>query len=227
MTQEADSSRLVQAHTIRWFLLLFGLPLSYAVLRYHLFGGVEWSHFPLFISNKAVSLAAVFFIGMSYLVGKVVRVYEDDFPKRLILIKFCGLMGFSLALIHVASSLLLFSPVHYPKFFLETGRMTLTGELSMIFGVLSLWCLSVTALTSLPFMYDAIGADRWQRGQRLGYASLLLAAGHVFVMGVSGWLTPAGWHGGLPPISLVAFIAAAVPVLVKMLWNATPRNESS
>jgi DMSO/TMAO reductase YedYZ heme-binding membrane subunit len=116
-------------------------------------------------------------------------------------------------------SLLLISPAYYPKFFLESGKMNLTGELTMIFGVLSLWCLAVTAITSLPFIYDAVGAERWQRGQRMGYLSLSLAAGHVLVMGYSGWLTPGRWHAGLPPVSLVAFAAAMVPLLVKIFAN--------
>jgi hypothetical protein len=29
-------------------------------------------------------------------------------------------------------------------------------------------------------------------------------------MGYAGWLKPAGWHGGLPPISLVAFSVFAI-----------------
>ena len=28
-------------------------------------------------------------------------------------------------------------------------------------------------------------------------------------------LAPAGWHGGLPPISLIAVLAALVPLFVK------------
>jgi len=36
--------------------------------------------------------------------------------------------------------------------------------------------------------------------------ALLLGGLHVFFMGYSGWLVPAGWNGGLPPISLVAFL---------------------
>ena len=44
----------------------------------------------------------------------------------------------------------------------------LTGELSIVFGVLSVWCLAVTAITSLPFMYDAVGGERWQRWERMG-----------------------------------------------------------
>ena len=220
----ASESRLLQAFTVRWLVLLLGVPVSYAVVRYHVFAGVEWAHFPLFIGNKALSLAAVFFIACSYLIGKTLRVYDDEPAKRLILVKFCGLMGFSAASIHAFAALLLFSPSYYPKFFDEGGRLNLTGELSMAFGVLSLWCLAITAITSLPFMYEAVGADRWRRGQRMGYLSLTLAAGHVLVMGLSGWLAPAGWPGSLPPISLVAFIAAIIPVLIKLLWTLAPRK---
>ena len=124
-----------------------------------------------------------------------------------------------MAVIHAFMSLLLFSPQYYPKLFGHGDKLNLTGELSMVFGVIALWCLSITAITSLPFMYDAIGADRWKRGQRMGYATLALVGGHVFVMGFAGWLKPSGWHGYLPPISLVAFIAACIPLLVKILHN--------
>lgn len=223
MTAEGHNSRLVQPFTVRWFVLLFGVPLTYAIIRYHVFNQVDWSHFPLFIANKAISLAAVLFIGASYLIGKIVRVYDDEPDKRLVLIKFCGLMGFSLAALHATMAMLLFSPANYAKFFLESGRLNLTGELSMAFGVLSLWCLAITSITSLPYMYDAIGAERWQRGQRMGYLSLALAGGHTLVMGFSGWLEPSSWPGSMPPISMVAFVAAMVPLLVKLLWTATPK----
>jgi len=66
----ASESRLLQAFTVRWLVLLLGVPATYAVVRYHVFAGVEWAHFPLFIGNKALSLAAVFFIACSYLIGK-------------------------------------------------------------------------------------------------------------------------------------------------------------
>jgi len=217
MSRHEFEDRLIQAFTLRWLALLLGVPMTYAIVRYHILSGVDWSHFPLFIANKGASLAAVFFIATSYLIGKTIRVYEGNAEKRLILIKFCGLIGFSLASIHTLMSLLLLSPHYYPKFFLESGKMNLTGELSIVFGVLSLWCLAVTAITSLPFMYEAVGAERWQRGQRIGYLSLALAGAHVLVMGFSGWLAPGGWHGGLPPVSLVAFIGAAVPLLLKLV----------
>ena len=49
-----DSSRLLQAFTARWLLLLLGVPLTYSIIRYHVFKGVTWSHFPLHIANKAI-----------------------------------------------------------------------------------------------------------------------------------------------------------------------------
>ncbi len=60
-----------------------------------------------------------------------------------------------------------------------------------------------------------------------GVLLLALAAGHVLVMGLSGWLAPQGWPGFLPPISLVAFIAAVIPLLVKLflLTKPTPTRD--
>jgi hypothetical protein len=58
--------RLWQPTTGKWFAAIIGAALAYAVVRYHLAGDVEWRHFPLFILNKATSLAAVFFVASSY-----------------------------------------------------------------------------------------------------------------------------------------------------------------
>ena len=53
------ADRLRQPTTTKWFLVVFGASLAYAVIRYHFAGDVAWRHFPLFILNKATSLAAV------------------------------------------------------------------------------------------------------------------------------------------------------------------------
>ena len=67
MSRELPSDRLLQPTTGRWFAVVFGGSVAYAIARYHLAGDVEWRHFPLFILNKATSLAAVIFVGSSYL----------------------------------------------------------------------------------------------------------------------------------------------------------------
>ncbi len=220
----AKQSRLWQPVTARWFAALFGAAVAYAILRYHILGSVAWSHFPLYIFNKAVSLAAVFFVACSYLLGRVFRRHNDDPRIRLIVIKFCGLVGLSLAAIHGLMSLGLWSSQYYPAYFADDGKLILRGELAITLGIVALWALAVPGVTTLPTMAKSIGGFRWKRTQRMGYLTLALVAAHLIALGLPGWLNPAGW-GALPPISLVAFLAAVFPLVVKILRRRTVRSK--
>jgi DMSO/TMAO reductase YedYZ heme-binding membrane subunit len=213
--QGLPADRLWQPTTGKWFAVIFGASLAYAVVRYHLAGDVEWRHFPLFILNKATSLAAVVFVACSYLVGKVFRWHDHDRALRLVVIKFCGLMGFFLAGVHALFSLSLLTPAYYGKYFDEAGRLNLEGEIAMSVGVIGLFLLLGPAVTTLPMMPKALGGVRWKRNQRLGYVALLFVATHLVALGLSGWLAPGGWNAGLPPISLLALVAALIPLLVR------------
>lgn len=207
--------RLWQPTTAKWFAVVFGAALAYAIVRYHLAGDVAWRHFPLFILNKATSLAAVVFVACSYLIGKVFRWHDHNRQLRLVVIKFCGLTGFFLAAVHALFSLSLLSPAYYGKYFDADGRFNLQGELALTVGVIALFFLLSPAITTLPMMPKALGGWRWKRSQRAGYVALSLVVVHLVVLGWKGWLAPGGWHGGIPPVSLVAVIAALVPLLVK------------
>ena len=207
--------RLWQPATAKWFYVVFGGSVAYAIVRYHIAGDVEWRHFPAFILNKATSLAAVIFVASSYLVGKAIRWYDDDKRLRLVVIKFCGLMGFSLAAIHAVLALSIWTPAYFAKYFDEVGRLNLQGELAMAAGVVALFFLSSPAITTLPMMPKAIGGQRWKRAQRMGYVALILTAVHLLALGLKGWLKPQAWPAGMPSISLLAFIAAVVPLVVK------------
>ncbi len=146
------ADRLWQPTTAKWFAAVFGGALVYAIIRYHLAGDVAWAHFPLFIVNKATSLAAVFFVASSYLVGKVIHWHDHDTALRLVVIKFCGLVGFFLAGIHALLSLSLLSPAYYGKYFDPDGRLNLEGELALVVGVVALFMLMSPAITTLPMM---------------------------------------------------------------------------
>ena len=207
--------RLWQPTTAKWFFVVFGFSLAYAVVRYHLAGDVPWRHFPLFILNKATAFAAVIFVACSYLVGKVIRWHDHDKQLRLVVIKFCGLMGFFLAGVHTIFSLCLLSPAYYGKFFDDGGRLTLEAEIAMSVGAIAIYFLLSPAVTTLPMMAKAIGGVRWKRSQHAGYTALALVVAHLVAMGYKGWLAPQGWHGGIPPVSLVAVVVALVPLLVK------------
>lgn len=209
------ADRLWQPTTAKWFAAIFGVSLAYAVVRYHLVGDVPWRHLPLFILNKATSLAAVGFVASSYLVGKVFRWHDHDRQLRLVVIKFCGLTGFFLAAVHALFSLSLLSPAYYGKYFEAGGRLNLQGELALSLGVIALLFLLSPALTTLPMMPKAIGGFRWKRSQRAGYVALSLVLAHLVVLGIKGWLAPEGWNGGLPPISLVAAVVALLPLVAR------------
>jgi len=207
--------RLWQPVTAKWFFVIFGACLAYAVVRYHIAGDVSWRYFPLFILNKVVSLAAVFFVGASYLVGKIIHWHDHDPRLRLVVIKFCGLVGFFLAAIHAVMSVSLLNPPYFAKFFDATGRLNLQGEVGVSLGILALFFLLSPAITTLPLMPKALGSWRWKRSQRVGYLALSLVAFHLVALGLQGWLTPERWPAGLVPISLIAFVAAVIPLIAK------------
>ncbi len=202
------------------FLVVF----AYAVIRYNIIKGTPWIELPLFISNKAISLSAVVFIALSYALGSLARFWPKTFVSALGLRKFFGLLGFGLAAIHGLISLLIFSPAYYPKFFLVGGKLNLVGELSMLFGVLAFFIFALVAISSIPAVVKSIEPGRWLAVQRFGYLGLILIFFHVFVMGLAGWLKPAGWPGGLLPISLVAAIVIALALLLKIAAMVFPKE---
>ncbi len=221
-------ARLWQPTTAKWFAIVFGSSIVYAIIRYHIAGDVAWRHFPLFIFNKATSLAAVVFVASSYLVGKIIHWHDDNHALRLVVIKFCGLMGFFLAAIHGFLALCLLTPAYFAKYFDDAGLLNLQGELAITVGVVGLFFLLSPAITTLPMMAKALGGWRWKRSQRAGYVALILVVVHLVVLGLTGWLAPGDWNAGLPPISLVAVSVAMVPLLIKgRLVNEKKKREET
>ena len=194
--------------------VIFGL--AYAVLRYHIVGPVPWKDFPFFIFNKGISLSAFILITFNFAFGPLnnlgVKVPEGWLNAR----KALGMTGFLLALIHVLMSFMLFSPTIYAKFFESDGSLTLLAGLSMLGGVLAfvvLWAYNLSFQTHLREDNAFIG---FITSRKFLLTAMLLGAVHLFFMGYEGWLNPSGWHGGLPPVSLVAFAFFAVGYVVNL-----------
>ena len=191
------------AGAIIFWTVMFGI--AYAVLRYLVLGPVPWKDLPLFILNKGLSLAAFILLTLNFSIGPLNSLGARVPASWLTARKALGMTGFLLVLIHALMSFLLFSAARYKGFFVEDGTLTLAGGLAMLFGVLGFVFLWGYNLSLQTFLREDSAFIRFLTSRRTMLFGLVLGGLHLLFMGYEGWLKPEGWHGGLPPISLVAF----------------------
>ncbi|NOR56335.1 MAG: hypothetical protein GQ531_09010 [Sulfurovum sp.] len=192
------------------------ISIGYAVLRYHIFGSVPWKDFPFFILNKGISLGAFVLVTFNFTLGPAKSLGLPISEAWLNARKALGMSGFLFALVHALMSFMLFSPAVFSKLFEENGSLTGVAGISMLAGILSfvvLWAFNLSFQTRM--LEDKIFIGFITSRKFLIWA-LLLGGIHLFFMGYSGWINPAGWHGGLPPISLVAFAFFLVGYLINL-----------
>ncbi len=183
--------------------LIFSI--GYTILRYHIVGPVPWKDFPFFILNKGVSLSAFILLTFNFSLGPLknlgLKVPESWLNARNAL----GMSGFLLVLIHALMSFMLFNPKIYGKFFDQDGSLTLLAGISMLGGVLAFVILWGYNLSFLTHLREDKAFIQFITTRKFLLVAMILGAVHLFFMGYKGWLNPSSWHGGLPPISLVAF----------------------
>jgi DMSO/TMAO reductase YedYZ heme-binding membrane subunit len=190
--------------------------IAYAVLRYHIVGPVPWKEFPFFILNKGLCLAAFILLTMNFALGPLNNLGASVPQRWLNARKAMGMTGFLLVMLHALMSFLLFSPANYGKFFASNGSLTLLAGLSMLSGVTAFVVLWGYNMTFQTFLREDKAFIQFITSRKFMLFALLLGAAHLFFMGYEGWLKPAGWHGGLPPISLVAFMFFAVGYVINL-----------
>ena len=198
-------------------LITFLLSLSYAILRYHIAGDVPWKDFPFFILNKGISLTAFILLTFNFSIGPLknlgIKVSDGWMNSRQVL----GMTSFLFVLIHVLISFMLFKPEIYKQFFEENGSLTLYAGLSMLGGILAfvvLWAYNLAFKTNLK--EDKVFIQ-FITSRNFLLIAMLFSLTHLFFMGFKGWLNPSEWHGGLPPISLVAFAFFAIGYVINLL----------
>jgi len=193
------------------------IAIGYAVLRYHIFGGVPWKDFPFLILNKGISLGA--FILFSFNFSRVLaksksRPVSDAWLNAR---KALGMSGFLFVLVHALMSFMLFSPAIFSKLFEANGSLTGVAGISMLAGILSFVVLWGYNLSFQTHMREDKAFMDFITSRKFLIWALLLGGVHLFFMGYSGWINPAGWHGGLPPISLVAFVFFVIGYLINLI----------
>ena len=214
MSEQTNSDRNSAGRIIA-LALVFSI--GYAVVRYHIVGTVPWKDFPFFILNKGISLAAFILITCNFGFGPLnnlgVKVPAGWLNAR----KALGMTGFLLVLIHALMSFMLFNSSVYAKFFEADGTLTLLAGLSMLGGVLAfvvLWAYNLSFQTHLREDKSFI---QFITSRKFLLWAMVLGAAHLIFMGYQGWMTPSGWQGGLPPISMVAIALFVVGYAVNIL----------
>ena len=193
------------------------LSVAYAVVRYHIAGDVPWSEFSLFILNKGLCLAAFILLAFNFALGPAKNMGLPVPDTWMNARKAFGMTGFLLILIHALISFMLFSSPYYGKFFAPDGTLTGVASLSMLAGVLGfvfLWAYNLSFQTKLS---EDTAFIEFITSRRVLIWALTLGGLHLAFMGYAGWLKPQEWHGGLPPISLVAFVFFVVGYLLNLM----------
>ena len=193
------------------------LSIGYSVFRYHVVGPVPWKDFPFFILNKGLSLAAFILLTLNFALGPLYNLGAAVSEGWLNARKAMGMTGFLLVMLHTLMSFLLFSPASYNKFFADNGSLTLLAGLSMLGGVTAFVVLWGYNMSFQTFLREDKAFIQFITSRKFMLFALLLGAVHLFFMGYEGWLQPAGWHGGLPPISLVAFAFFTAGFVINLL----------
>lgn len=182
-------------------LLTFILSLTYAIVRYNIFHEVAWNDLPLYVMNKAISLAAVILFAIS----RVIKFNSESNIKKI-------LKDFAVifAIVHVVISITILSPSYFSKFYIDS-QFTLLGSSTLLFGILAFLLMF---LFSSKFFLRKVLSNKTNMN-KIVLLFLLFGAAHVFVMGFNGWLVPSNWPGGLPPISMISFLTLLVPLVIK------------
>jgi len=189
--------------------------LLYAVVRYHLFKGVPWEHFPLFILNKALALTSILLLALSFLVGPFRRLFRLQLAPSGAPF---ALVSLVLAFQHGLMSLVLLGPDQYPQLFDGAG-LSGAGESSLLFGVTSFTGMVVLGVFSLLDRLKVPLPSGKPAVEWLKYGCLCFTGGHVLVMGIQSWPEPGKWPGGLLPVSLISFLAVCLTLLIRGIFR--------
>jgi hypothetical protein len=212
---KATTEQNNSASALIFWVLVFGL--GYSILRYHIAGPVPWKDLSFFILNKGICLSAFILLVMNFSLGPAKNI-GWPIPQGWLNARMAvGITGFLLALVHVLMSFLLFSPAIYAKFFDANSMLTLSAGLSMFAGILAfvvLWGYNLSFKTNMREDKEFM---EFITSRKFLLWAMLLGAAHLFFMGYAGWLKPSGWHGGLPPISLVAFVLFLIGYVVNLI----------
>lgn len=176
------------------FTLVFICTTIYTYVRYIVYGSVNPIHLPVFLFNKSMSMVSVVYCFIA-------AVHYGLLKSHISKVKAWGTASLHSAYLHIILSLSIFGNAYYGKFF-DGSKLSLSGELIIFSGLIAIYCFWLINKTNYVKIYT------------LQILASLFIIIHLVVMGLSGWLKVAKWHGGLPPISLVSVTFAVIALVL-------------
>jgi len=174
------------------FLTFYG----YAIIRYHigknLIGLMEF----FFVLNKAFAWTAGTMLALSILPSYFLEKYK--LKRRAI-----GTFAYTIALIHINSSILLLNEKFYPKFY-SNSYLNTDGWFYISLGALSI------LLFSIPLIASKLNLPEGYFMYRFGRYGILMNLSHVTAIGFKGWLSYQDWPYYMPPITLLFVLSGLV-----------------
>lgn len=203
---------------------------------------ISWNQIFLHVTNKVLCTSAITLLALVYMPSNFACIFqlaygtkERRFPvwldTWLLTRKQLGLLTFSIGLFHAVITLVLMSPAYYTTWFnpstvvvtpvqnqtifkVDNGMMTWKGELASLMGILTLLCMSLLALASIPALGNLLNWREWRFIQsKLGTMTLLFAIGHVFAMAAPRWFE----HGDARVLYSVGFLCVVLPCLTILM----------
>lgn len=214
-SQTAAASQSVWGTVLTVTGWVFALCMAYAIVRYNVFNAVPVKHIPLYILNKAVSLSSVLLFAWAFIAPLRAKLTKIDYDASLA--KGMIVVASMLAVLHVVLTMIILEPGYFKKLY-AIKRFNELGEITLMFGALSIFLLLVRVVGSLEI--SGLGkmiSDKFSHWFNLLFSLMVMA--HLFVMGglmyshkyysiwPGGWIKPHIWPGMMPPISLLAFLA--------------------
>jgi hypothetical protein len=189
-------------------LILFTLCLIYTSVRYLVFAPHNLEHFPIFVLNKGLSMAAAFCFSLAFLAqfregrGTALKTTPASWFRA-------GIFG---AIVHIPISLVILSPHYFKEFFLSSGdRLNFNGETVFLFGAIT--AAGIYLLTRPSWSPP----HRWW----LSLATMLTLFTHTLAMGIARGLNINRSHAYLPPMWLLSLIGIALGII--FLLRTFPR----
>ena len=176
-------------------------------------------HSGLFIYqiNISIGFTAAASLSISYIAGNLKKIGIYKIIISLQKIKYFGLYGFFIALIHVFLSLVLIGKVIYPYLYELNGNLNNFGQLTILFGVASIGLLIMPALTSISSVKSAMIPESWKKYQQIGYFALLTIMCHIISQEIFKILMYNEWRYFIVPESIIILMVIIFALILKIV----------